>query len=211
MKVRGYRIEPAEVERPLRRPRRDPGGSSACRAPGASLSFVGYVVCAPEFFDEAGMKGALRSSLPDHLIPDRIVTIDALPLTPNGKLDRAALPAPDVAQHLASATQTGNGSSRPPAQDCRSRWLRDLDPDMNFLESGLNSLMLMKLHAQLTRRDGFDFELVDFFTYPTPRTLARHLTGQQPADHAGGREPARIAAESVNDRQHIIINVSGRR
>jgi len=208
LKVRGYRIEPAEVEGPLRR---IPGVTQAAvalaEAPGASLSFVGYVVCAPEFFDEAGMKGALRSSLPDHLIPDRIVTIDALPLTPNGKLDRAALPTPEVAQHLASATQT-------------ETVLRDLllkiaevvgyeiDPDMNFLESGLNSLMLMKLHAQLTRRDGFDFELVDFFTYPTPRTLARHLTGQQPADHAGEREPARIVAEDIAIIG-MAINVSG--
>ncbi|MCX8508678.1 MAG: amino acid adenylation domain-containing protein, partial [Rhodobacteraceae bacterium] len=208
LKVRGHRIEPAEVEGPLRLV---PGVTQAAVAlvtgPAGSVDFVGYVGCTPALYDEARLKALLRSSLPDHLIPDRILAIDALPLTPNGKLDRAALPAPEAARRAPAG---------PPAASVLQKLLvriadvigYDIDPDMNFLESGLNSLTLMKLHAQLVNREGFDFQLVDFFTYPTPRALAQHVTGQQTEAVPGVDHPDQITGEDIAIIG-MAVNVSG--
>jgi hypothetical protein len=45
-------------------------------------------------FDADGLRTALKHSLPDHMVPARIVSLAALPLTPNGKVDRTSLPPP---------------------------------------------------------------------------------------------------------------------
>uniref|UniRef100_UPI0005845917 non-ribosomal peptide synthetase n=1 Tax=Actinoalloteichus spitiensis TaxID=252394 RepID=UPI0005845917 len=111
VKVRGFRIEPGEVEAAL------VGQSGVARAvvvvredtPGARR-LVGYVVPedgavpAPEV-----LRDALRRFLPEYLVPAAVVVLEALPLTGNGKVDRAALPAPEFQsadRHVAPRTDT---------------------------------------------------------------------------------------------------------
>ncbi len=181
IKLRGYRIEPAEVETTLRRlPGVVQAAVAVSTAPDGSPVFAGYLVCRDGAFDPAAMTLQIARQLPGHLVPDMLVQIESLPFTANGKLDRAALP------HLATTT--------PEVRDCRDDVDQDLlvslsaqiaelvgypvDADTNFFEAGLNSLLLMKLHSTLVRKQGLALELVDFFTYTTPRTLATHLSGQ---------------------------------
>jgi len=101
VKVRGFRVEPGEVEAALR----GHPGVAACAvvaddaAPGGKR-LVGYVVpreAAPARVDADEIRAHLRRTLPEHMVPGALVLLDALPLTPNGKVDRAALPAPDPA------------------------------------------------------------------------------------------------------------------
>lgn len=94
VKVRGYRVEPGEVEAALLAL---PGvGRTAVTVRGDVL--VAYVVPAPDgpAPGPVSLRGDLAAVLPPHAVPHAFVLLDALPLTPNGKLDRAALPAPDV-------------------------------------------------------------------------------------------------------------------
>ncbi|MEV5906539.1 amino acid adenylation domain-containing protein, partial [Streptomyces sp. NPDC052127] len=101
VKVRGFRIEPGEVEAAL--------AEHPAVAQAAVLArddrLIGYVAARPDVASHSPLPGGppspaelaayLRGRLPDYLVPAVFVVLDVLPLTPNGKLDRAALPAPE--------------------------------------------------------------------------------------------------------------------
>ncbi|MBN8232598.1 amino acid adenylation domain-containing protein, partial [Corallococcus macrosporus] len=93
VKVRGFRVELAEVEAALRS---GPGVREAVAvvredAPG-DKRLVGYVV-APEG-DLSVLRAHLQRRLPEYMVPSALVPLEALPLTANAKVDRKALPAP---------------------------------------------------------------------------------------------------------------------
>jgi amino acid adenylation domain-containing protein len=101
VKVRGFRVEPAEVEAALvAHPRVDRAAVRAVADHAGEKQLVAYVVGGvPE--DE--LRAHLAGRLPDFLVPAVYVPLDALPLTATGKLNRAALPAPPVRRPLTGA------------------------------------------------------------------------------------------------------------
>nr|WP_104789760.1 non-ribosomal peptide synthetase [Streptomyces sp. QL37]PPQ60335.1 non-ribosomal peptide synthetase [Streptomyces sp. QL37] len=107
IKLRGHRIEPAEIEAVLRT---DPSVRAACVLVREDLpgdrTLTAYVVPAAGRTPDPDLLAAhVGSQLPAYMVPSVIQPLDTLPLTTNGKLDRSALPAP--------ATPPGAGS-RPP-------------------------------------------------------------------------------------------------
>ncbi|MGW4943412.1 non-ribosomal peptide synthase/polyketide synthase [Actinoplanes sp. NPDC004185] len=114
VKVRGYRIEPGEIEAVLQAV---PGVAEAvviARDDDAGhRRLVAYVVPAnpPDAPDSTALRTELRRQLPDYMVPTAYVVLDRLPTTHTGKLDRRALPAPsgpatDQADHVAPRTAT---------------------------------------------------------------------------------------------------------
>ncbi|WP_406089050.1 amino acid adenylation domain-containing protein [Streptomyces sp. NBC_01013] len=92
VKVRGFRIEPGEVEAALGAL---PGVAEAVVS-ARDDRLIAHVVPAPGTPppDPARLRAELSTTLPPHLVPDAWAVLDHLPLTPNGKVDRAALPHP---------------------------------------------------------------------------------------------------------------------
>lgn len=167
IKVRGFRVEPGEIEAALLN---HPHVASAVviareDIPG-DTRLVAYVVPKEERPAASELRDLLRSTLPDYMVPSAYVAVDALPLTSNGKLNRAALPAPGLDDHLSNAQPS------PPRNDLERQlvriWSRALNIDEvgiqdNFFDLGGHSLLAVRLRMDVERQLGVDLPLVSIF------------------------------------------------
>ncbi|MFD7460906.1 MULTISPECIES: non-ribosomal peptide synthetase [unclassified Streptomyces] len=168
VKVRGFRVELAEVEAALAR---FPGIRHAAVTGVASESgerrLVAYYVPAGDAVDVAGLRAHLASLLPDYMMPAAFVTVPELPLTPNGKVDRRALPQPGP---------QADSPGREPVSE-RQRTLCELfasalevprvGVDDNFFDLGGESLAAMRLVSRIRSLFGTDLTITQFFDAPT--------------------------------------------
>jgi amino acid adenylation domain-containing protein len=196
-KLRGFRIEPAEVEARLVA---CPGISAAVvglrEAAPNDARLVAWVVSADPALPVAALRQALHRQLPDWLVPNVFVSLPALPLSPNGKIDRAALPEPQWHEADAAALPVG---ARTPLEEAvcalfaevLGRTLVGVHED--FFASGGHSLLATRLVARI--RDALQAELPlrAIFTAPTPAGVAALLAEAQ----ASGRKPGTGIADVV--------------
>ncbi|MGW5054169.1 non-ribosomal peptide synthetase [Actinokineospora sp. NPDC004072] len=179
IKLRGIRIEPAEVEAALlalpgvqaavviAHHDNTPADTSAGTPDDARL--VAYVVG-----DPGPAVDTLPTVLPPHLVPSDVLTVDAIPLTPNGKLDRAALPAP-------TRRERGYVAPRTPAEELVAEVFADILnlPKVgafdHFLELGGNSLRGMRAMARIRAEIEVDVPMRALFTHPVVADLAAEI------------------------------------
>ena len=169
VKVRGFRIEPGEIEAVLA------GHASVSQCAvvaredaGGSKRLVGYVVAASGASapDTAALRAHVGARLPDHMVPSAIVVVDCLPLTANGKLDRRALPAPEVTPPVEQR------AARTPAEEvlcglfAEVLGLERVGIDDNFFALGGDSIMSIQLVSR-ARAAGLVI---------TPRAVFEHQT-----------------------------------
>ncbi|HEX2093555.1 MAG TPA: amino acid adenylation domain-containing protein [Longimicrobiaceae bacterium] len=169
VKVRGYRVEPGEVEAALRRHPAVAACAVVAReeAPG-DRRLVAYVV------GDAGadeLRAHLRRTLPDYMVPAAFVALDQLPLTPNGKLDRAALPAPERAS-------AGEEAPESPLEEVLAGILADvlrlprLGRHDGFFELGGHSLLATRAVSRIRQALGVELPLRALFESPSVAELA---------------------------------------
>lgn len=182
VKLRGFRIEPGEVEATLRK---IPGIARAAVVirddlPGGR-GLAGYVV--PHSRDRAKDTDEIRSRLaellPHYLIPAVLTTVPDLPLTAHGKVDYSALPRPLDTQESASEDPDTSGGG---PLEGRLRVLfaeilhgSPVDAHDNFFELGGHSLHAIRLASRLPELAGRDVKVRELFEHPTPAQLATHL------------------------------------
>ena len=159
VKIRGFRVELGEIESVLASEANIEQAVVVAREdrPGAK-SLIAYVrPTAGATIDEAELRKAVTATLPDYMVPSRVVALDAFPLTPNGKIDRRALPEPD-----AKASIEGIADELPQGQieTGLEAILRDIlriphvGRHANFFDIGGHSLLAVAYFNEIARRHG---------------------------------------------------------
>ncbi|MFF6888988.1 amino acid adenylation domain-containing protein, partial [Streptomyces sp. NPDC012421] len=187
IKLRGFRIEPGEVEAALTRLPDVAQARVVIREdrPG-DRRLVAYVVGGPAP-EPAALRAALAAVLPDYMVPAAVVPLAALPLTRNGKLDRAALPAPDYA-----AGSTGRAPRTAVEETLCGLFaevlgLEKAGVDDDFFALGGDSIMSIQLVSR-GRRAGLVLSVRDVFTHRTPAALAGVAAATDGPPPAGGED-----------------------
>ena len=173
IKLRGFRIEPGEIEAALLEHPHVSEAAVVVRPPGQLVAFV----VAKDGGRIDGWRADLATRLPDHMIPARVVALGDLPRLPNGKIDRRRL------LELPIAAEAQVGSSE--VLTAREQALLSLWEGLlgrygfsvvdNFFELGGHSLLVIQMVAAIER----DFEVTlragDVFQHPTVRELSRRI------------------------------------
>ncbi|MFJ6462105.1 amino acid adenylation domain-containing protein [Streptomyces sp. NPDC091387] len=175
VKLRGYRIEPGEIEAALLTHPSVTLATVLLRedVPG-DPRLVAYVVADSPV--EAGtLRAYLQRDLPDYMIPAAFVPLDRIPLTPNGKTDRRALPAPasDRSGLGAAYTAPRTGTERTVTEVwAQVLGIDTVGVDDDFFALGGHSLLATQVVSRLRRRLGVDIPVRTLFSAPTPALLA---------------------------------------
>ncbi|BAM91288.1 putative non-ribosomal peptide synthase [Bradyrhizobium oligotrophicum S58] len=156
IKLRGYRIEPAEIARVITSRQGIADAVVVARAIDADQErqeLVAYCVAAPgTTLRPDGLRQQLAALLPDYMVPTRVIMLERLPLSANGKLDRAALPQPDDETVAVYAAPVGAAE-----QAIAAVWQQVLGRDRigrndNFFELGGDSILSLQIIARLRKR-----------------------------------------------------------
>lgn len=175
VKIHGYRVEPSEVQAVLATHPAVRQCAVVARAAGDDHELVAYVVSSgPVSAEDA--KTFLRESLPAHMIPARVVELEALPLTASGKIDRRALPDPGLVEGGAGEYV----APRTPLEEELARiWQELLGVERvgihdDFFSLGGHSLLATQAVIRIRRSIG-DVPLHSLLNAPTVSALAEAI------------------------------------
>jgi amino acid adenylation domain-containing protein len=189
LKIRGHRIEPAEIEAALVA---QPGVEAAAVVAvgeGAHRRLFAAVVVRNDGPSGPELRRSLAAQLPEYLVPAEVRVVDALPQTSSGKLDRRSV------MNLASI-EAEVAAPRAPESPLEVLVVAELEQvlarapvgvDESFFELGGHSLLALQLAERLSRH-GWATSLRDVFEAPTAQALARRLS-------ARGEAPKVMASE----------------
>ncbi|MEU6172293.1 amino acid adenylation domain-containing protein [Streptantibioticus parmotrematis] len=199
IKIRGYRVEPAEVESALTS--LEPVTASAvvpvAYGPG-DTRLVGFVVSG-EPLDVATVRRALGGGLPDYMLPSALVRLDRMPTTPSGKIDRKALPALFTADEPSPA---GREPATPREREIAHEWADVLKTgqvgaDDDFFALGGHSILATALTYRLRQTYGVEVPMRALFEDPTVSGMAARIDRLLEGDDATALSVPDLASDAV--------------
>jgi amino acid adenylation domain-containing protein len=174
VKLRGFRIEPGEIEAALAG---HPGVREAVVVVREERLAAYVVPAGPGPGPEAGeLREALRRVLPEHMVPADFVFVDALPLTPSGKVDRGALRTRLPADEPAPAAEPGGDLENEIEEIVAGIW-QDLlkrgsiGRDDDLFDVGAHSILAIEFTSRVYDALGLEIPLSLLFQSPTVRRL----------------------------------------
>ncbi|MCW3112415.1 MAG: amino acid adenylation protein, partial [Segetibacter sp.] len=178
VKVRGYRVEPGEIETVLQQSGLVKQAVVLAKEDTThNMRLIGYVVPFAGFTRQ-GITAYLHGKLPEYMVPTIWVELESLPLTPNGKINKKALPdgigtellsngyvpaRNETEAHLVNIWQDVLGLERVGIND-------------NFFELGGHSLLAMRLISAIRNQLNTELAIKALFVNPTIAKLSAHLT-----------------------------------
>jgi len=179
IKIRGYRVEVAEIELAILD---IPGIKEtvvvARESNSGEKQLVAYAVSTTSHSTRS-LLGLLRQKLPDFMVPSAAVMLEALPLLPNGKVDRQALPSPELERtELERTLMRPHG---PVEEKLAEIWtnvlgLKQVGVQDDFFELGGHSLIATRLLSQVTLTFETHLSLRTLFDNPTIQAMALAIT-----------------------------------
>ena len=179
IKLRGYRIEPGEIEALLMSHPRVAQALVVSRGETPlDRRLVVYLTCAGDVVPDAWeLYTWLRKSLPPYMIPTAFVTLESLPRTINGKLDRQGLPAPPASALL---TRQYEAPAKGLETTLAGIWQEALQVERvgrndNFFELGGHSLLALNAQSRINSTLGCQLLATDVYQFPTVGQLAGRI------------------------------------
>jgi len=218
IKVRGFRVEPGEIEAALlRHPGLREAAVAARQDPGGHSRLVAWVAASG-----AGSPGApgadelrrfLAPLLPDYMVPSVFMEVPALPRLPGGKVDRRGLPDPDLAR---PERETPLVLPRTPTEErVAARWSAALGIDRvgvddDFFASGGHSLLATQLLFEICQAFAVEIPLRRFLARPTVAELAAAVEEARgaPAGDGSAERLVGAAGRSLADLQEVFFPLS---
>ncbi len=210
IKVRGFRIEPGEIETALGRHEVVQQCAVVLEEKGhGEKQLVAYWVPRGEpLIDGTGLRAYLLENLPDYMVPGVFVALEKMPLTAVGKVDRRRLPTERRIQaerpYVAPATPTEGQVAAIWGEVMRQE---RVSMDENFFAAGGHSLLATQLTSRLRKQFGIDLSIGRVFDAPTVAHLARTVealvSGRAEAEDGGetivraSREGQRMRASDL--------------
>ncbi len=200
VKLRGFRIEPGEIESVLLQH----GGVREAAVilgdgPRGDKRLFAWIVPAPgERVDPEVLREFLAGKLPEYMIPSGFVSLERLPLTPNGKVDRRALANRDTPARSERAPSVAPRNETEEA--LATLWadvlgLESVGVEESFFDLGGHSLLATRLMSRIRERFGIDVPLRGLFERPTVAAFAGEVARSVSAPAPPSAAIARVSRE----------------
>ncbi|WP_234308050.1 non-ribosomal peptide synthetase [Streptomyces sp. NBRC 110035] len=209
VKVRGFRVELAEVELAIAKLAEEQPASGireaavvSRRREGGDAFLAAFLVGDPEAVDLDEVRSRLRAVLPDYMMPSHLEWLASLPLTPSGKRDDALLRRMPLSAPPSDATEPADEHEKAlvgilaELLELPAVGVRD-----NFFDIGGTSLTAMRLVMTIEKRYGVSVPLSAFVAAPTVAGLAQRLRG---SDAAARFDPV-VPIRTEGDKPPLIL------
>ena len=175
IKLRGYRIEPGEIEAAIREYEGVNGAVVLMRGEDISHHYLEAYAATSEHLDLPDLLDHVRTRVPPYMVPASITCMPEFPLTANGKIDRQRLVEDHASLQAEVIDLPRSDLEVRVAQVWRRSFSRDVDRNANFFEQGGNSLMAVKFLEEIEDRIGCAVSFGAFYQAPTIAGLARTI------------------------------------
>jgi len=210
VKVRGFRIELAEIEAVFSEHPSVRKCAVIARRGAESNRIVAYVASS-EPIGGTELRRYGKERLPGFMVPSIFVEMDDIPLTPNGKIDRAALPEPGQESYATDREYIApRTATEALLADIWSELLSTerISAEDDFFELGGHSLLVMRLASRAQAAFGVDLPLRAIFENPTLECIAEIIDARACEKLTeGGIRPALSPVEDLDEMSDLLDEI----
>ncbi|MDY7095143.1 MAG: amino acid adenylation domain-containing protein, partial [Acidobacteriota bacterium] len=213
LKVRGVRVEPAEVETVLTSHQQVTAGSVVPRRGAAGeVALAAFVVAADPAPDSSELRQHLGQSLPEAMVPTHWTFLDELPLTSRGKIDRRALEQ-RAQETTAGAEILPSRAPETPVEERLAEIWRDvlgvseLGVGDDFFALGGDSILALQITSR-AHRAGLRVTTRQIFEHPTVEGLAAVATAAEDDGEAAAEQGPVTGESPLTPIQHWFFHLS---